>query len=127
MSTTDTTPRRLPCSTAWGTRQLAMNNKASGGHFFDADTLRFFSSRIGASLRAGDALFFITSERDEYGAARYGNSPRLYTVRASFDEGRTIQTVGEFQQHATRDRAMGAMKRHALAYVDGVCPLGFAL
>jgi len=46
-----------------------------GNHFFDAATLRFFSSRISDVLYGG--RFFVTSERNGI----LGDHPRTYTVR----------------------------------------------
>ena len=56
----------------------------AGSHFFDADTMRFFNSRIldgvraldGNTTKPGRRYLFITSERDNY-----SNLPRQYTVR----------------------------------------------
>ena len=56
----------------------------AGSHFFDADTMRFFSSRLLDGVRAldgnatepGRRYLFVTSERDTY-----SDQPRRYTVR----------------------------------------------
>jgi hypothetical protein len=45
----------------------------SGSHFFDADTMRFFRSRVAPGLT--DARFFITSE------PVWGDDHRTYAVR----------------------------------------------
>ena len=59
-----------------------------GNHFFDADTMRFFKSRIGACRRKGDIWFFVTSEKPPHG-------PRMFSVRRMELDG-DINTVGEF-------------------------------
>ena len=71
------------------------------GHFFDADTKRFFRSRIGETVYGG--RYFITSEQFD------SRSPRLYTVREVSADGQNITTVGDFQQHATRAQALAAI------------------
>ena len=53
-------------------------NKAAGQHFFDADTMRFFGSRVESSLYKNNT--FITSEY-----TGFERTSRAYTVRV-FDE-----------------------------------------
>ena len=77
-------------------------NAALGHHFFDADTLRFFRSRVGSALYGG--RYFVTSEQRQ----GMGGQLRLYTVRRAEDDGR-ITTVGEFQAYATRAEALKAI------------------
>lgn len=73
----------------------------TGGHFFDASTMRFFSSRvIPRVLPVDDGAYFVTSER-------YDSAPRLYTLRRAYDDGR-IETVGEFQQYTNSAAAFKA-------------------
>ena len=79
-------------------------NKAAGYHFFDADTMRFFDSRILGGV-VGDG-YFITSERDDY------DSPRMYTVRHANADG-SIDTIGEFQEHKTAHAARKAAQKFA--------------
>ena len=66
-------------------------NINAGFHFFDQDTLRFFSSRVSDDLYGG--RFFVTSERTPDG-------PRQYTVRM-VDDNASVTTVGEFRQYPT--------------------------
>lgn len=79
-------------------------NRVRGLHFFDADTMRFFNSRVLSTVYAGSGgVYFVTSERFNYA------SPRLYTVR-SFDPATgCTATVGDFQMYGTaraaRERA----------------------
>jgi len=78
--------------------QIKRANAAAGYHFFDADTLRFFKSRVSATLYGG--RYFVTSERGP-------SDVRAYTVRRAEDDG-SIQTVEPFNR-LTRSAA------HALA------------
>jgi hypothetical protein len=85
-------------------------NKAIGRHFFDADTMRFFRSRVLDTVYGG--RYFVTSDAAP-------NGPRRYTVRECVDgkchtaEGRT------FQEYATAEAAkssaclMAVEARHA--------------
>ena len=90
----------------------------AGSHFFDADTMRFFNSRVlDATLTQigadGDHFRFVTSERYDW------DSPRRYTVRSvefyrypdnngTPREHVTVDTVGEFQAYGSAAQA----KRH---------------
>jgi hypothetical protein len=60
--------------------EIKQANADVGGHFFDTDTLRFFGSRILATVYGG--FVFVTSEKDSYGA---WDGQRRYTVRFCFD------------------------------------------
>ena len=69
--------------------QTEYKNRTDGnGHFFDADTMRFFGSRIGAVRIIGDDWYFITSEKPPHGR-------RMYSVRKMELDG-NIETIGEF-------------------------------
>lgn len=78
-------------------------NRAAGLHFFDADSMRFFRSKVESGVIGG--RFFVTSEQfvTYDGVA----DVRRYTVRRADDDG-AITTVGEFQQHPTEVGALGA-------------------
>jgi hypothetical protein len=78
--------------------QIKQANAAAGYHFFDADTLRFFRSRVSDRLYGGK--WFVTSECGP-------SEVRAYTVRRAEDNG-SIQTVEPFNR-LTRSAA------HALA------------
>lgn len=56
--------------------QVKREHTEHGGHFFDADTLRFFSSRVLPTLHGPRHNVFVTSER-------FGNDPRHYSVRVA--------------------------------------------
>lgn len=55
---------------------LITTSERLGGHFFDADTLKFFNSRVLSDLYMVDNSrgYFVTSER-------YEDEPRTYSVR----------------------------------------------
>lgn len=83
---------------------IRRRNRAFGAHFFDADTLRFFRSRILPTVHAGrERAFFVTSEQFD------DDSPRLYTVRYCTPEG-DCGTVGDFQGHASASAAQQAAR-----------------
>ena len=74
----------------------------AGNHFFDKGTMRFFNSHILPTVYKHDGKYrFITSEQFD------DNAPRLYTIR-EWDPSVEfcIDTVGEFQQYATRREAI---------------------
>ena len=86
-------------------------NAALGHYFFDADTLRFFGSRISEDVYGG--RYFVTSERDRPVSSRFPaawNGERRYTVREAAPDG-SISTVGTFGGY----RTLAAAKRAAQA------------
>jgi hypothetical protein len=88
--------------------EIAEANRRAGYHFFDADTKRFFNSRVGDAVYGG--RFFVTSEWPGVWDGR--TFPREYTVREAQANG-AIDTVGEFGQYATRQAAHRAAQRMA--------------
>jgi len=73
-------------------------------HWFDADTMRCFASRVYDTPRfvthAGEPVIaFISSERDRYPGPRAWDGRRLYTIR-TFD-GHRINSIGDFGQYPT--------------------------
>ncbi len=82
-------------------------HKDNGGHFFDPLTMRFFRSRVGRRIYGGQ--YFVTSERDGFSL-----NPRRYTVRKFTGPDGDVETVGEFQQYASRSGAIAAAKRYAI-------------
>jgi hypothetical protein len=85
--------------------EIRTANDAADGHFFDADTIRFFNSVVYKNVYEGPGgIYFVTSER-------YNHShPRFYTVRTFNPETGDIHTAGEFQDHATLAAANSAAK-----------------
>lgn len=89
----------------------------SGGHFFDADTMRAFGSRVlGSVFHAPDGLiYFVTSERGRF------ETKRLYTVRVYNPANGKIGTPQEkgFGLYASRTGALANAKRFAMTSGDG--------
>ena len=86
-------------------------NALVGHHFFEAQTMRFFRSRICGRPYAAAAggAYFVTSECGPSGERRY-------TVRhaATSGECETAQDAGHtFQEYAHRTTAIAAAKRAA--------------
>lgn len=76
-------------------QEIKQANAAAGFHFFDHPAMRFFGSRIHATVYPGG--FFVTSEQPPHG-------PRYYTVRRAMPDG-SIETVGDFCAYPTRRAA----------------------
>lgn len=93
---------------------------AHNGHWFDAGTLAFFSSRIHARVYGG--RFFVTSE--QYKSFRGEDGERRFTVRCALASG-AIETVGRFQDHSTRREAHAAARLAATR--SGLYRVSFAL
>jgi hypothetical protein len=94
MTTTQTVPTTIAA--------IRRRNREFGAHFFDADTMRFFRSRVLPTVHVGtDRAFFVTSEQYD------DDAPRLYTVRYCTSEG-DCGTVGQFQGHADEPAAQAA-------------------
>lgn len=92
-----------PYYNAHGIYDISDIKSKAVGHFFDKGAMRFFNSRILSDVfPSTKCVYFVTSEQYDY------KSPRLFTVR-SFDlTTRSIETVGEFQEYATRAQAISA-------------------
>lgn len=96
--------------------------KATGSHFFDADTMRWFRSRVDDYVYAGpDGWYFVTSEK-HVAHTSYGsiNEPRRYTVRRlsivtcdnGSDDLRLYELEG-FQMYRTLTTARNRAKYYA--------------
>lgn len=71
-------------------------NRRNGGHWFDAESMRFFKSRIASEVIGGK--YFISSEQF---IPYEGNAePRKYTIRIANEKGE-ISEIGEFQKYLT--------------------------
>lgn len=81
-------------------------NQDAGYHFFEKSARRFFDSHVGQTVYGG--RYFVTSE--QFRPLIGHPHPRLYTVRRTCADGH-IETVGEFQQHASREAAIREIKR----------------
>lgn len=103
----------------WNTvEEIRQEAARTGSHFFDADSVRWFASRIHGDLYGGRV--FVTSERDTSRFFPAWDGLRRYTVRvaryAPGDSRLRIDTLGEFGEHATREEA----HRAAAALADTV-------
>jgi hypothetical protein len=85
-------------------------NKASGQHWFDKATLRFFDGIVPEDQPIVHGRFFVSSEQFD------GRSPRLHTLR-HFNAKAGVDTVGSFQQFTSFDEAREALSD---AIVQGV-------
>jgi hypothetical protein len=73
------------------------------GHWFDADSMRFFKTKLPEIAYESDAgIHFITSEVNPSGV-------KAYTVRRQLPDGQ-INTVGEFHSYKTRAAAAAAIR-----------------
>lgn len=93
---------------------------AAGSHFFEAGTMRFFSSRVLDRVWYGadGVYFFITSE--QFKPSSGPAHARRYTVRKwSESEAGSVDTVGEFRQYATSRAASKAASELADASREG--------
>jgi hypothetical protein len=99
--------------------------RRTSGHFFDADTMRFFKSRVSSTVYTLDnGYVFVTSERDEahywsYSAGQYINhdSGRKYTVRYwNGTDDSSIDTIGELMQYETSRQAHKAAQEYVKAH-----------
>lgn len=88
-----------------------------GRHWFDADTMRFFRTRLAqVGYESADGkVYFVTSDQNRGFGGTY---PRLYSVRVLKGPG-DIDTVGEFQAFRTGKTA----DRYARGYASGNIPL----
>ena len=78
-------------SEIYSNEQLKQFAKQEESHYFDADTMRFFNSRLLFGFHHTEkGIIFITSEKFDY------KSPRLYSVRLMDDTGR-VDNLSEFQ------------------------------
>jgi len=97
----------------------------SGSHFFDADTMRFFRSRVAPDSYTGKTgWYFITSEQNHGFGGTY---PRLYTVRClkleDYDgkPGIYLYELEGFQYFSSLRRARTAAL-HAARTNPRICP-----
>ena len=92
-------------------------NRRAGYHFFDADALRFFRSKLpDHTMYAG--RFFITSEQFEGSDGH--REPRRYTVRNARLDGSTGGDVGGFQQWETLAIARTIARAAGDGYREGL-------
>lgn len=82
----------------------------AGSHWFDADTMRCFSSRVSdLSWKVNNQdIYFISSEADRH-PIKHSGSKRAYTIRKCSIDG-DIDTISDFQEFATLYQARKAVK-----------------
>lgn len=79
---------------------------ASHTHWFDADSMRFFKSKLPATgVSTGHKNYFISSEMNPSGL-------RAYSIRQQDVATGSISTLGEFHSYSTRSDAVKALKTH---------------
>jgi hypothetical protein len=95
-----------------------------GRHWFDADTMRYFHTRLPDHGWEGPGgTYFASSEQREPYAYRdirgelQPATPRRYSVRKLAGPGK-IDTIGEFHSYGTLAQADGAAKRFAAGGSD---------
>ena len=77
-------------------------NHDNGGHYFDADTMRFFGSRLPDGVLYGGRYFITSEKQPNHGS---GNHPRMYSVREALVTGEVGHGGSEFQAFTTLGRA----------------------
>ena len=77
-------------------------NEALGHHWFEADTMAFFKSKIETELLGGK--YFISSEKSPF------RLKRDYTIRRADEDGR-VSTVGKLGEHDSLVDALTALIR----------------
>ena len=91
------------------TNELAEIATRLGSHWFAPSTMRFFKSRVSRQVFGGK--YFISSEDT---SSPYYPDVRKYSVRSFHIEENgllSIDTIGEFQQYATRSAALSAIQK----------------
>jgi hypothetical protein len=98
--------------------EVKRRSDLKNGHFFDKDTMKFFSSRISelAWQKGGSQdpsykikdIYFITSEADQ-SDYRHKGSIRAWTIRKA-DLNGNIDTISEFQEYGSLYDARKALK-----------------
>jgi hypothetical protein len=86
-------------------------NTAAGLHFFDADTMRFFRSRVSGEVFQGPGgVYFVTSEQFVF---RGEADRRKFTVRAFEPATGRVHKASGFGEFTTLAQAKGAARKAA--------------
>ena len=87
--------------------EISYANTNAGWHWFSPDTLRFFDCRVRDDwvLPVSGGALFVSSEKGP-------SEVRRYSIRRAYVDGQ-VDTVGEFQQHASAAKAKAAMRAEA--------------
>ena len=97
----------------WKISDIKRENRTSGYHFFEANALRFFNSKISSTVYQGEGgVFFVTSEQfvPTDGSPPY---PRMFTVRRFMPETGDVRTASTFQEFKTVEEARAAARYYA--------------
>lgn len=89
--------------------RLERYNADFGNNWFDADSKRFFASRIGSVFHGrspADWNIFISSERQ-----RYSSEPRRYTVRQLQIDGQ-VESLSSFMAYSSSAQARRAIEKY---------------
>lgn len=90
--------RRNPEDRRWTISAIRSANREAGYHFFDRDTLKFFSSKVFPTVYQGPGgVYFVTSETMQKDIP----SLKRYTVRKSLPESANIQSVEQYRDSVT--------------------------
>jgi hypothetical protein len=92
--------------------EIRKRSERKGGHFFDPDNMKHFSSRISELMWSkgelknyeSEPIYFITSEQDRNSRYTHKGSMRAFTIRM-VDVNGNINTIGEFQGYDTLNDA----------------------
>ena len=82
--------------------QIKQLDREAGHHFFEADTMRFFNSRV-SSVTFGS--YFVTSEKGP-------DNIRAWSVRRIDSGTKQVITVGEFQGYSSLKIALKAAETY---------------
>lgn len=94
-------------ATRWTVNAIKEAVRATGSHWFDPDTMRFFGTRVHSAVYQGPGgIFFVTQDK------AFDDS-RAYTVREFDPDRASIDTTGELCGHKTRKEAHDAAKEAA--------------
>jgi len=84
----------------------AAYNPGEGRHWFDADSMRFFRTKLPRSgVAAPSGKYFITQETN-------WDRRTMFTVRKQDLSTGDIDTLGDFHSYSTRADAQAALKAH---------------
>ena len=85
--------------------EIRRANVAADHHFFDADAMAFFDSRIEDGGKVYGGRYFITSEQFHFRGEAF---PRKYTIRRADADGTVHTVLGTWQEYASMIEARAA-------------------
>ena len=112
-----------------GVNDIIQVNRFKGSHFFDADAMRFFKSRVSDFIAIdesrGMALFITSEKHDGLGlSGRPVNEPRRYTLRYMLMTGKQAGSIYEIAPDIHTDpfqafKTAAQAKRAAAKVISG--------